>query len=124
MSSFGRLTCRVEQGDALAQRGVAALVIPANRQLTLDWGSHVAEAVRKQAGPEPEREALAQFPEGVSLEWPAPSRDGAKVAFTRRGPEGYGIALLSVADQTMSAWTKGGISSLVLACGSRMGRRS
>lgn len=57
----------VVTADATALEGIEALVIPANRQLTLDWGSHVAEAVRAKAGPEPEREALARHPQGVAL---------------------------------------------------------
>ncbi len=58
---------RVVCGDALEIRGVPGLVVPANRQLTLGWGTHVAEAVARRAGPEPERQALAAHPEGIAL---------------------------------------------------------
>lgn len=61
------LTIRIEQGDATAVRGVPALVVPANKQLTLGWGSHLAEKVQKLAGPQAEAEALAQRPDGVAL---------------------------------------------------------
>ena len=47
--------------------GVEALVVPANKQLTLGWGSHLAEAVLARAGAEVEAEALAQRPDGVEL---------------------------------------------------------
>ncbi len=58
---------RVFEGDATAVRGVPALVVAANRQLTLGWGTHLAEKVEALAGPEVEAEALAQRPGGVAL---------------------------------------------------------
>lgn len=58
---------RIESGDATRVSGVDALVIPANKQLTLGWGSHVAEAVQKLAGPDVETELLAAHPGGISL---------------------------------------------------------
>jgi O-acetyl-ADP-ribose deacetylase (regulator of RNase III) len=58
---------RIVVADATAVTGVPALVVPANKQLTLGWGSHVAEKVRKLAGPEVEREALARHPRGLAL---------------------------------------------------------
>lgn len=61
------LEVRVEQGDAAAVRGQPALVVPANRQLTLGWGSHLAEKVARLAGPGVEAEALGQHPRGVAL---------------------------------------------------------
>ena len=58
---------RIVLGDALEVEGHPALVVPANRQLTLGWGSHLAELVAHRAGPDPEREALAAHPDGVAL---------------------------------------------------------
>lgn len=60
------LRVRVVLGDAL-EVGGDALVIPANRQLTLGWGSHLAELVATQAGPAVEAEARDAFPEGIAL---------------------------------------------------------
>ncbi|MGC4120104.1 MAG: macro domain-containing protein [Myxococcales bacterium] len=48
----------VFRGSLLDVPDVDALVIPANKQLTLGWGSHLAEAVAKRAGPKVEAEAL------------------------------------------------------------------
>jgi O-acetyl-ADP-ribose deacetylase (regulator of RNase III) len=39
-------------------KDVDALVVPANKQLTLGWGSHVAEAIAKRSGPTVAAEAL------------------------------------------------------------------
>lgn len=63
------MSCAVEvaQGDATEIRGVPALVVPANKQLTLSWGSHLAEKVRALAGPAAEQEALAAKPDGLEL---------------------------------------------------------
>ncbi len=47
------------EGSLLDVPGVDAIVVPANRQLTLGWGSHIAEAVLKRAGRQVEEEALA-----------------------------------------------------------------
>jgi O-acetyl-ADP-ribose deacetylase (regulator of RNase III) len=58
---------RIEVGDATAIRGVPALVVPANKQLVLGWGSHVAERVLKLAGRDVEAEALAKHPKGIAL---------------------------------------------------------
>ena len=58
---------RIETGDATRVTGADALVIPANKQLALDWGSHVAEAVRTLAGPAVEKELLAAHPDGIAL---------------------------------------------------------
>lgn len=60
------LVLRVVVGDAL-EVGGDALVIPANRQLTLGWGSHLAELVAVRAGPEVEAEALRAWPEGIGM---------------------------------------------------------
>ncbi|MDQ7823734.1 MAG: macro domain-containing protein [Candidatus Eremiobacteraeota bacterium] len=57
----------VFQGSALEVKGMAALVIPANRQLSLGWGSHLSELVRKEAGSAIEREALEAHPGGIAL---------------------------------------------------------
>lgn len=54
-------------GDATEVEGTDALVLPANKQLTLGWGSHLAEKVAKLAGREVEAEALASHPEGIEL---------------------------------------------------------
>ena len=54
-------------GDATEVEGAEALVLPANKQLTLGWGSHLAEKVMKLAGREVEAEALASHPEGIEL---------------------------------------------------------
>lgn len=61
------LEIRVHTGDATAVRGQPALVVAANKQLTLDWGSHLAEKVRGLAGHQVEQEALAQRPDGIEL---------------------------------------------------------
>jgi O-acetyl-ADP-ribose deacetylase (regulator of RNase III) len=53
--------------DATAVQGAEALVVPANRQLTLGWGTHVAEKVKALAGPDPEREALERHPRGIAM---------------------------------------------------------
>lgn len=60
---------RVEivEGDATRIRGLPALVVPANKQLTLGWGSHLAEEIQRKAGSGVEEEALAAHPEGVEL---------------------------------------------------------
>lgn len=60
---------RVHTGDALEAggEGGGALVVPANKQLTLGWGSHLAERVKAAAGKEVEGEALAQAPDGIAL---------------------------------------------------------
>lgn len=58
---------RVVCGDATRVKGADALVVPANCQLTLGWGSHLAEAVLRHAGRGVEREALASHPKGVAL---------------------------------------------------------
>lgn len=47
------------EGSLLDLPGVDAIVVPANRQLTLGWGSHLAEAVLERAGRKVEEEALA-----------------------------------------------------------------
>jgi O-acetyl-ADP-ribose deacetylase (regulator of RNase III) len=52
-------------GDATMIQGYDALVVPANRQLSLGWGSHVAEKVRKCAGSSVEKEALSHYPRGM-----------------------------------------------------------
>lgn len=57
----------VIEGNALEVRGIQALVVPANRQLTLGWGSHLAEKVLTCAGREVQDEALQQYPGGVAL---------------------------------------------------------
>jgi O-acetyl-ADP-ribose deacetylase (regulator of RNase III) len=69
-------------GDALAVTGVPALVVPANKQLTLSWGSHVAAAVRKRAGREVEAEALAAHPGGIALGEAVLTRAGKLATFT------------------------------------------
>ena len=61
------MNIRIVTGDATAVTGIPVLVIPANKQLTLGWGSHLAERVLELAGPEVEREALAEHPEGVAM---------------------------------------------------------
>ena len=53
---------RIHAGDALTITGIPALVVPANRQLELGWGSHVAERVLELAGRAVEPEAFAQHP--------------------------------------------------------------
>jgi O-acetyl-ADP-ribose deacetylase (regulator of RNase III) len=58
---------RVHTGDAISVEGAEALVVPANRQLTLGWGSHLAERVKKLGGAGIEAEALKQHPQGVAL---------------------------------------------------------
>ena len=60
-------TIRIIQGDALSLTGFDALVIPANKQLTLGWGSHIAEKVLRQAGRAVEQEALRSAPGGLNL---------------------------------------------------------
>lgn len=70
-------------GDATVVEGADALVVPANRQLTLGWGTHVAERVRALAGPEPEREALAQRPGGIALGEAVTTGAGAMKNFRR-----------------------------------------
>lgn len=57
---------RIIHGDALQVRGFTGLVIPANRQLTLGWGSHLAEKVKKYGGDGIEEEALSKCPEGIA----------------------------------------------------------
>lgn len=57
---------RIIHGDALQVRGFSGLVIPANRQLTLGWGSHLAEKVKKSGGVGIEEEALSKWPGGIS----------------------------------------------------------
>ncbi len=57
----------IVQANALTIEGCDALVVPTNKQLTLGWGSHVAEAVLAQAGRSVEQQALAQAPGGVKL---------------------------------------------------------
>lgn len=65
----------VFRGSLLDVPGVEALVVPANRQLTLGWGSHVAEDVARRAGAGVEAEALrwaeehlgAKAGEGIAL---------------------------------------------------------
>lgn len=57
----------VHEGDVFELEGVDALVVPANKQLTLGWGTHVAEAVARRAGPAVEREARAAHPRGIAL---------------------------------------------------------
>jgi O-acetyl-ADP-ribose deacetylase (regulator of RNase III) len=54
-------------GDATEIDGAAALVIPSNKQLSLGWGSHVAEKVLNRAGREVEREALDGHPRGIEM---------------------------------------------------------
>lgn len=76
------LEIRVERGDATALRGQPALVVPANKQLTLGWGSHLAEKVLKLAGPQVEAEALEQRPEGVRLGDAVLTSAGALSGFT------------------------------------------
>jgi O-acetyl-ADP-ribose deacetylase (regulator of RNase III) len=73
---------RVVVGDAAALTGVPALVLPANRQLTLRWRSHLAETVRRLAGPEVETEALAAQPGGVGLGEAVLTRAGRLANFT------------------------------------------
>jgi O-acetyl-ADP-ribose deacetylase (regulator of RNase III) len=58
---------KIMAADATKINEARALVIPANRQLALGWGSHVAEKVRSLAGKEVEIEALAQHPEGIEM---------------------------------------------------------
>ncbi len=55
------------QGSLLDLEGIEALVIPANRQLTLGWGTHVAEQVLRRGGREIEEEALRLRPRGIAL---------------------------------------------------------
>jgi len=73
---------RVEVGDATEIRGVPALVVPANKQLTLGWGSHVAERVLKLAGAEVEREALTAHPKGIELGEAVLTSAGRMTSFT------------------------------------------
>lgn len=62
---------QLRQGSLLEQTDLDTIVIPANKQLTLGWGSHLAEAVLKLGGPELEQEALRAgeqaYPEGCPL---------------------------------------------------------
>jgi len=53
-------------GDALLVKGYGGLVIAANRQLSLGWGSHVAEKVKKLGGAAIEEEALSRWPGGIT----------------------------------------------------------
>jgi len=57
---------RIIHGDALLVKGYRGLVIPANRQLCLGWGSHVAEKVKKLGGAAIEEEALSRWPGGIA----------------------------------------------------------
>lgn len=61
----------MRQGSLLEQTDLDAIVVPANKQLTLGWGSHIAEAVLKQGGKEVEEEAVkagrATYPHGCPL---------------------------------------------------------
>lgn len=72
-STKNLLGCELEvrKGSLLQQSDLDAIVIPANKQLTLGWGSHIAEAVLKQGGKELEEEAIAAgkelYPRGCPL---------------------------------------------------------
>jgi O-acetyl-ADP-ribose deacetylase (regulator of RNase III) len=66
-SSGSGLTRRVILGDALDIEGPSVLVIPANRQLNLDWGSHLAERLAEKAGTRVGAEAVGAHPEGIAL---------------------------------------------------------
>lgn len=57
----------VVQADALTWVGLPALVVPANKQLTLGWGTHVAERVQTLAGPLVQQDLLARHPGGIPL---------------------------------------------------------
>ncbi|HIB66576.1 MAG TPA: hypothetical protein EYO33_16035 [Phycisphaerales bacterium] len=67
------LGCRLEVrlGALIEQTDLDAVVVPTNKQLSLGWGSHIAEAVLQQGGQDIEQEALEavkiQYPRGCPL---------------------------------------------------------
>ncbi|HEY3448717.1 MAG TPA: macro domain-containing protein [Myxococcales bacterium] len=75
----------VFRGSLLDVPDVEALVVPANKQLTLGWGTHLAEAIAQRAGPRVEEEALrwaedhlgAKPGEGIALGEASVSSGGA-----------------------------------------------
>jgi O-acetyl-ADP-ribose deacetylase (regulator of RNase III) len=74
---------RIITGDATLIQGFDALVVPANRQLSLGWGSHVAEKVLKAAGIAVEKETLAHYPSGIRCGEAVVTGAGAMKNFTR-----------------------------------------